>query len=124
MMKIKVEANCSDAPERIFLKDLNLAFAEGDIEYIADVVTDDITWTIVGDKSVHGKAAFIEALEQMKQYKTREIFIKKVITHDKEGSTNGEMIMHDGKRFAYCDVYEFHGGSEIKSIVSYVIELA
>ncbi|MEX2513988.1 MAG: hypothetical protein WD398_13870 [Cyclobacteriaceae bacterium] len=38
-----------------FLKKLNEAFARSDVDEILEAVTDNIQWTIVGDKIIHGK---------------------------------------------------------------------
>jgi hypothetical protein len=125
MVKITVSADCGNSPKKLFLKQLNIAFAEGDLAFVADSVTEDIAWHIVGDRRIQGKDDFVEALEQMKDRKAAALIISKVITHGKEGAVNGEIKMMDGKNYAYCDVYEFKGakGASIKSIQSYVIEI-
>ena len=38
-----------------FLRDLNKAFANSDIDYISKFVTDDVQWTIKGDDAIIGK---------------------------------------------------------------------
>ena len=47
-----------------------------------------------------------------------------IITHGKEAAVNGEMLMKDGNVFGFSDFYEFSSakGSNVKSIVSYLIE--
>ena len=124
MVKINVHADCGNSPKNIFLKDLNIAFAEADVQYIVERVSDDIKWHIIGDKRIQGKADFVAELEQMQAQKAAEVTIATVISHGRFGSANGEITMQDGKTYAYCDVYEFTNakGTSIKSIQSYVIE--
>jgi ketosteroid isomerase-like protein len=52
--KIIVEEDCGNAPKKLLLKELNIAFARGDSEKILSFVTDDIVWKIVGEKRLKG----------------------------------------------------------------------
>lgn len=124
MVKITVSDDCGNSPKKLLLKDLNVAFAKGDIEFIRESVSDDISWNIVGDKQIQGKSDFDKALEQMQSSEAVELIIGKIITHGKEGAVSGEIKTADGKVYAYCDIYEFRGakGASIRSIESYVIE--
>ncbi|AWW31017.1 nuclear transport factor 2 family protein [Echinicola strongylocentroti] len=111
-----------------FLKQFNEAFAASDVDYIAAHVTEDIEWTIVGDKTLKGKAAFIEALEKMAVDTTGKAEIEQVITHGKEAAVRGTIIMETEKvrRFAFCDTYVFSGfkNPKIKQMVSFVQEVS
>ncbi|QDH78754.1 nuclear transport factor 2 family protein [Echinicola soli] len=106
----------------------NEAFASGDVTYIADQVTDDIEWTIMGDKTLTGKAAFIDALEKMTDGTPAKSEIEQVITHGKEAAVRGAIIMESDKvrRFAFCDTYVFSGfkNPKIKQMVSFVQEVS
>ncbi len=108
-----------------FLKDFNIAFAKGNVEFIIESVTDEIVWDIVGDKKIEGKEKFIEELAKMKSKKATELIIDQILSHGKEGATNGIMKMQNGKNYAFSDFYKFKGakGAKIKSITSYVIEI-
>lgn len=125
MPKIIVSADCGNSPKKLFLKECNVAFAEGDISFIIDNVSDDITWNIVGDKFIQGKNDFAEALKDMKNKAVVELTIHNIITHGKEGAVNGTLILENEEQYAYCDVYQFSGakGANLKSIQSYVIEI-
>lgn len=125
MVKINIEADCGNSPKREFLKDFNIAFAEGNLAFIAENITDNIIWTMIGDKQIEGKDAFLDEFEQMNQQKTAELTVSKIITHGREGSANGKIVMSDGKTYAFSDVYEFQSakGNSIKSITSYVIKV-
>ncbi|MCI0708841.1 MAG: nuclear transport factor 2 family protein [Chloroflexi bacterium] len=125
MMKITVNEDCGNAPKKLFLKDFNIAFAERDIDFVADSVTDDISWDIVGDKTVQGKHDFLETLEQTRREQISEQIISKIITHGKEGAVSGMRTLQNGKHYAFCDIYEFSGarGTQIKTITSYVIKV-
>lgn len=124
MTKITVDADCGNSPKKLFLKELNIAFAQADIETIDRSVTDDISWHIVGDKRIEGKQDFMDALEETKDRQVAELILDTVITHGREGAASGKIRMQDGKSYAFCTVYKFRGakGERVKSIQSYVIE--
>ncbi|MEH0153099.1 nuclear transport factor 2 family protein [Limibacter armeniacum] len=124
-MKVKVIENCGNSPKQHLLKEVNIAFAAGNVEFLLAHVTEDIIWTIVGDKTIVGKQKFHEALQEMKSYKTSEVIIDKILTHGKEGAANGIMKMESGNSYAFADFYEFSSakGVKIKAISSYVVEI-
>lgn len=124
MVKITVVADCGNSPKKLFLKDLNIAFAEGNVDFIAENLANDVTWETVGHNRLEGKDAFVSALKEMNDTQVSELTIERVITHGKEGAVNGVMATTEGKQYAFCDVYEFKNttGTAIRNLSSYVIE--
>ncbi len=124
MTKITVNANLSNAPKKVFIKDFNIAFATGKADFIIDNVSDDIHWMIYGDKEILGKDYFIKEMNIMKDYTAYEVVIHSIITHGSEAACNGEMIMGN-KTYAFCDVYRFTSASShtIKEMRSYVLPI-
>lgn len=49
MTKLTIHADCGNAPEKLLLRNLNIAFAQGDVEGILGHFSDDIRWQIVGE---------------------------------------------------------------------------
>ncbi len=126
MVKITVvRDDCGNAPKKEIIKQLNIAFARSDVETLSEMVTDDIVWEIKGDKTIEGKEAFVDELNGMKDAPVTEYIIDRVLTHGIEGAASGEIIMEDGKRYAYSDFYYFNRAksSKIKSITSYLVEV-
>ena len=125
MTKIVSSPNCGNSPKMEFLKEFNIAFAKGNIKYITESVADEIDWNIIGDRKIEGKENFRKELEKMKSEKATELIIDQILSHGKEGVTNGIMKMQNGKKYAFSDFYKFKGakGAVIKSITSYVIEI-
>ena len=124
MTKLTVTPDCGNAPKKTFLRDFNVAFARADIPTLLAAVTDDFAWDMIGDKRVTGKAAFAAALEEMKQHPAAELVIDKIITHGRDAAVSGTMVMRDGKRFSFADIYTFCGakGDMVSALVSYVVE--
>ena len=107
MTKIVSSPNCGNSPKMEFLKEFNIAFAKGNIEYITESVADEIDWNIIGDRKIEGKEKFIKELEKMKSEKATELIIDQILSHGKEGVTNGIMKMQTGKKYAFSDFYKF-----------------
>ena len=124
MTKVTVTLDCENSPKKSFLKDFNIAFATGNADFVIKHVSDDILWTIYGDKVINGKGDFTKEINIMKDYTADELVIHKIITHGREASLNGEMKMGE-KTYAFCDIYQFVNteGNTIKTMHSYVIEI-
>lgn len=122
MTKVTVTPDCRNSSRKEFLKDFNIAFAIGDVDFIIDHVSDDIHWSIYGDKEIVGKGDFVKEINAMKDYTADEVVIHSIITHGREAALNGEIKMGD-KTYAYSDVYGFTNTASdiIKEMKSYVI---
>lgn len=123
MTKIVSSPNCGNSLKMEFLKDFNIAFAKGNVEFLIESVTDEIVWNIIGDKKIVGKENYAEELKKMKEAKATELILDQILSHGKEGAANGIIKMQNDKKYAFSDFYIFNGakGSKIKSITSYVI---
>ncbi|MEO1253313.1 MAG: nuclear transport factor 2 family protein, partial [Bacteroidota bacterium] len=124
LTKITVTPDCGNAPRKEFLKNLNIAFATGDADFIIEHVSEDIKWNIYGDKHINGKEDFTKEMNIMKDYTADEVVIHSIITHGREAALNGEMKMGE-KTYAFCDVYRFTNTKNdmIKQMDSYVLPI-
>src|SRR5690606_3333069 len=124
MTKIKIETDCGNSPKREFLKKFNVAFPNGNIDFIMEHISEDIRWEMVGHKICTGKDEILKELNAGKKTAMTEFELSSIITHGKEGSASGEFILASGKKFKFCDVYKFHGTKAIiKEMRSFVIEI-
>lgn len=69
MTKIASSPNCENSPKMEFLKDFNIAFAKGNMEFLIENVTDKIVWNIIGDKKIEGKENYVEELKKNERSK-------------------------------------------------------
>lgn len=112
-----------------FLKKFNEAFANNDVAYLVDQVSEDIVWTMVGEDRVKGKKAFAEALEGIKSELPLTLAIQTIIIQGNDAMANGTMTSKDDlgheQVYAFCDVYKFSGSQngKIKEMTSYAILL-
>ncbi len=125
MTEIIVNADCGDSPQKQLLKDLNIAYARGDIDGILQIFSDDIRWQIVGQFEMRGKAAVRQTLEAMGHVVTSELVIDSIIIEGQQGMISGIITPAGGKPCAFCDVCQFTSasGGQIKSMKSYTIEI-
>ena len=123
MIKINIQPDCNNAPKKQFLKEFNIAFATGDLDFLLKHIDENIQWTIYGDKKIKGKEHFEKAILEMKEYVADALTISTIITHGAEAAVNGSIKIKD-KMYAFCDVYQFKsaGSKIITEMYSYVIE--
>ena len=125
MAKVNVEADCGNAPKKLFVRDLMVGIADNDIAFILDCLTDDIHWQLVGRHSTTRKTEVEDLLNDWLPEHIDEMTIVSIISHGDECSTDGIMISRDGKTFAFCHVCKFNGHgkkAKIKAIRTYVID--
>ncbi|QDO95529.1 nuclear transport factor 2 family protein [Formosa sediminum] len=125
MTKIISSPNCGNSPKMAFLKQFNIAFAEGNVAFLVKNVTDNIVWNIIGDKNIEGIEAFAEELEKMKSVKVSELILNQILSHGKEGAANGEITMENGNQYAFSDFYIFQSakGVKVRAITSYCLKI-
>ncbi|WP_156323865.1 nuclear transport factor 2 family protein [Bacillus sp. JCM 19034] len=103
-----------------FIETFNEAFAQKNLDVIANSVTDDVVWKMVGERTVSGKEAMIHMLKDMDDGQVYKLTIDYIITHGKIASANGRMETSDqsGSTYVYefCDVYQLnkHKGGKIQ----------
>ncbi len=99
----------------------NDAFATNSIEGFLSQCTDDVTWTMVGDRTVVGKDAVRQWLKSMNT-EAPNFTVDHVIAEGDYVTQQGEMTMKEGGKavpYAFCDVYRFRGDkiAELKAFV-------
>lgn len=123
-MKLFLLMNGGHSPKGKLIQDLTIAFSSYDLERVSPHLEEDISWTLVGEEPVKGKANFLAALGEMMGNPAAELHISQILTHGKEAAVHGEMVMENGDRFAFADFYMFGsaGSEKVKSITSFVIQ--
>ncbi|RAL25125.1 hypothetical protein DL240_02615 [Lujinxingia litoralis] len=112
-----------------FLRAYNDAFIEPDVDFLVSHTSEDIRWEMVGETVIEGRAAFQEALSQMEGSTTLEMNVDTLYVTDGRGTVSGTMrtlsALGEEYHFAFCDLYEFEGDSELRvtKLTAYVITL-
>ena len=125
MTRIIIGEDCGNSPKNIFVQELTIAFAKGDLKFLLKNMSDDIRWNRVGDQVIEGRDHFAEVLEDRKKKPVAELSIHHIATHGKAGAVDGILKFKNGKTCAFCDVYAFGNskGTSVAEIISYVIEI-
>jgi len=125
MMKVIIGKDCGNSPKNILIQELTIALTKGDLRSVLDRVTDDIRWSLVGDRLIHGKAPFIAALQDKKNDQALELILDHVATHGRAGAVDGRIRFKNKNTQGFCHVYEFSNakGDAVNEIISYVIEI-
>lgn len=113
-----------------FFRQVNAAFFTGDKQFMENIATDDIVWTMVGSEPIQGKQAFLDAAFGVGAYTDMAFDVDTVIANEKDAVVKGTMKMPEKaggteKTYAFCDFYrlERNEGLKIKEMTTFVIEL-
>jgi hypothetical protein len=109
------------------LKDFIVAIVKNDGAFLARNTTDDIQWNVIGDQCFGGKRDILTALQQSRSDEIKELIINTIVTHGYDGVADGLLKFNDGRKVAFCDVYQFRASTNnapIKAITTYAISLA
>lgn len=123
-MKIIAPQDCDNAPKRRIIRDLNIAFAKGDVKALADQFHKDIEWEMVGDKTISGFEAVVDYLKKIKSSNADALELKQILSHGKYAAASG-ILSFKAEKIAFHDFYEFSsaGSSKIKKISSMAISI-
>jgi uncharacterized protein len=112
------------AKNKEVVEKVNASFAEGSMEGFLSFCADNVTWTMVGNKSVNGKNAIREWMASM-DIEPPKFTVANIIAEGDFVTAYGDMTMKDkdGKTapYAYCDIYRFRDG-KIVELSSFVIK--
>jgi uncharacterized protein len=106
------------------LKQANAAMAKGDIEGFLSYCAEDAEWTFVGDKTLRGKAAIREYIDET-YAKPPNFDVSDMIAENDLVTAIGEItITSKGQKatsYWYCDVWRLHSG-KLAQLRAFVVE--
>ncbi|WP_368653673.1 nuclear transport factor 2 family protein [Ornithinibacillus sp. 4-3] len=108
------------------MEKINHAFANGDVDSMIELATEDIVMNEIGHGISEGKAAYIEKMEPMRGYKADVYEVHRTLIEGNTAVIEGEMEFVEGdEKVIYCftDWYEFEN-EKIKSITVFMIKQA
>lgn len=125
MANIQIQPDCGNAPRKLFLKELLIAIAEGNIKHVQEVIPEHISWDIVGQKQITGQQQYLKELKGHAIWKIRELVVDTIITHGPDASVSGRVTAADKSTYKFCDVYRFKGAGDatINSITTFLIRI-
>lgn len=124
MLKVICDEDCGNAPKKILIRELNIAFAQGETEVMLPHLADGVLWDVVGNRRITGKAQVEDFLQRAAEVEKAEIYLRTIMTHGTVGGANGTVTLLNGTTYHFCHVYTFNSAGKqgkIKEIISYVI---
>lgn len=105
---------------------VNESFTKGNTEGFLEHCADDITWTMVGEKTTNGKIEIRQWMSQMDGHEPPKFTIDKTVAEGDTVICYGEMSMKEPQEaagdYAFVDAYTF-AGDKIKELRSFVVKL-
>lgn len=104
---------------------VNAAFLNGNTEGFLEHCTDDIVWTMVGEKVTTGIGDIREWMSHCEGVEPPKFTVDKLIAEGNSVICYGDMTMkgEDGNegKYSYCDAYTFDG-NKIKELRSFIVK--
>jgi uncharacterized protein len=122
MLLSEEERKHMSAKNKEIVEKVNASFDEGNMESFLSFCTDDVVWTIIGEKTVAGKDAIRQWMASM-DIESPKFTVTNVIGEGDFVTAYGDMTLKDkeGKTvpYSFCDIYQFRGGKivELKSFL-------
>lgn len=123
MTKVVRSKDCGNSPKNQLAENLAVALWTGDLRTVADLVTDDVQWSVVGGEALHGREAVLRALPDVNGAPVATLTVSHVVTHGRAAAVDGTVQYRGGTR-GFCDVFEFGSakGTSVSRIISYRID--
>jgi hypothetical protein len=121
--EIKRSEKCGNSPKNIFVQEMSIALASGELAYLEARIDAQVRWRIVGQTEITSKDNLMGFLGSESTLDFKKLTIHQVVTHGKAGVVNGTVQFEDGSVREFCDVYEFTSakGTSVKVITSYIL---
>nr|WP_254112811.1 hypothetical protein [Bacillus pumilus] len=124
-MKLTIPTGCDNAPRKQIIIDFTVAILTRQNEVINEYADESIIWFQLKDNTkLEGRNALNSTLYKEDREIVSALEIYQVITHGKFASINGVMLLANGLKIDFCDVYIFSSAAKsgkIKDIKSYRI---
>lgn len=121
-LQISYPENCGNAPRHQIIQEVIVALHSKDVNHLKRWVRDDVEWEIVGFGTLRGVDALCQWVSSSGEKKSLEF--KSVLTHGREGSTDGNVTNEQDISAAFSHVLRFTGATKtarIASVRSYLV---
>lgn len=115
-LQISYLENCGNAPRQQIIQDVIVALHSKDLDFLRLWLSEDVAWEIVGFGTLHGIDALCEWVQTSTQ--TTSLEFTSVLTHGREGSTDGSVTNDPKISVAFSHVLRFTGASKTARIAS------
>ena len=103
-MKTVCKIDCGNSPKMEIIRDLNIAFGMGGVDFISKTVSENVFWNRVGYDPIHGMNELISSIKQLSKTKILILDIHNIFTHGKFGYAEGRMTLGDSTILGYSNI--------------------
>jgi hypothetical protein len=124
MIALTEPAGCGNAPRQLVIRDLVLALAEVNEPRLHELLAEKVRWDRAGAGTIEGLSQLTDRLAG--QGEVASIELASILTHGREGSTDGVLTFRDGRRQAFCHVLRFAStvkAAKATEMRSYLVDL-
>lgn len=104
-IRVVTEPNCGNAPRHEIARRFAAALAGRDENELNLLLAPEVTWNLVGEAQFDGMPALLERASQSAD--ATQLRVLSVITHGREASIDGQLVMTDGRTLSVCHVLRF-----------------
>ena len=121
-MQISVDADCGNAPKMRLLRDVTVAYAEQNKNFLLSCMADNIEWTRIGALRVvvTGIRQYAGALNSEWVIPVQSLRVNSILTHGAQGAVAGSAQLEGNTTVHFCDFYRFTGHSQSAKIASII----
>lgn len=119
---VDIPESCGNAPRKVVICDLVVAWAERRTEDVLAYLSDDIRWDVLGSEALAGENAVRDWFATAPE--ASELHLHTVATHGTECAVDGVLVTTTGQRLAFAHLLRFSGHSKtavVKQLRSYLI---
>ena len=126
MSDVIIKPTFIDSPRNLFLRDLHLAFAHGEVSSICASISEKIHWQIIGRK----KLGEIENREidgnTIRRCKVEQLIIDSILEDGQESCVSGSVCFVNKSQFSFANIFRFKEtwGTKIESINTFLLKHA
>lgn len=115
MVAVREVPDCGNAPRKEILRDLVIGLADGDVDAVGGLLSEDVRWSLVGDAELVGADAVRDWVAGLAE--ADELVFEALMTHGRLAGVDGTVIGPDGSREDFCHVLHFAGAARTAKIV-------
>ena len=121
MTRIHRSPDCGNSPKNLFVQELSISLALGQLREVEAGIAAGCTWSQVGEGRVEGAAGILRRLADRSRPHPEAVHIQRVLTHGKSGAVHGSLEFAGGERDEFVDLYEFTSvrGAQVCSITTF-----
>lgn len=123
MVTLSIDEDCGNAPKKQFISNLLVAVAEGNLVQARQYLSEEVSWTIVGEPQSEVASVPEQILQRLTADPSSTFRVDNILSHGKRCAANGTFTT-DGSAVSFAHIFEFSGHGKaavIRVATSYLI---